>query len=138
VSDAGGTVRPPEPVPVTPAGNGSGQRGPGSSFGWVAGLILIVLGVVFMLQSAGIMVGNWWTIFIFIPALVSFYNSFRAWRKDGRFSAAASGSFTGGLLLTTVGTILALGLDWSKAWPAILIAIGLGLILGSVLGRGKA
>ena len=44
---------------------------PGSSFGWVGGLILIVLGVVFMLQSAGIMVGNWWTIFIFIPALVS-------------------------------------------------------------------
>jgi hypothetical protein len=122
---------------VTPTGNGSGRRGPGSSFGWVSGLILIVLGVVFMLQSAGIMVGNWWTIFIFIPALVSFYNAFRAWRKDGRFSAAASGSLTGGLLLSTVGTILALGLDWSKAWPAILIAIGLGLILGSLLGRGK-
>jgi hypothetical protein len=107
-------------------------------FGWVAGLVLIALGVVFMLQSAGIMVGNWWAVFIYIPALVSFYNSFRAWRKEGRFSSAASGAFTGGLLLTTVATIFALDLNWDKAWPAILIAIGLGLVLGNLLGRKRA
>lgn len=133
MSDDVGNTPAPEPTPVTPQGGGIPQ-GP-MSFGWVAGLVLIALGVTFMLQSAGIMVGNWWTIFIYIPALVSFYNAFRTWRKEGRFTAAASDSLTGGLLLTTVATILALGLDWSKAWPAILIAIGLGLILGNLLGR---
>lgn len=123
----------PEPVPVTPHGADRGQR-PGG-FGWVAGLILIVLGVVFMLQSAGIMVGRWWTVFIYIPAAVNFYAMFRVWRRERRFTAAASGSLTGGLLLTTVATILLLDLDWSKAWPAILISIGVGLVVGNLLGR---
>jgi len=121
------------PEPFTAQADDRGERR--SGFGWVAGLILIVLGIVFMLQSAGIMVGNWWTIFIFIPAAVNFYNMFRVWRRERRFTAAASGSLTGGLLLTTVGTILLLDLDWSKAWPAILISIGVGLVAGSLLGR---
>lgn len=133
MSDEHGSVPAPEPVPVTP--QGSVQETRRSGLGWVAGLILIVLGVVFMLQSAGIMVGNWWTVFIFIPALVNFYTMFRVWRKERRFTAAATGSLTGGLLLTTVATILLLELDWSKAWPAILISIGVGLVAGSLLGR---
>ncbi len=123
----------PEPAPVT-SGGGRGKSGPG----WIAGLVLIALGVAFMLQNVLTLPARWWTVFIYIPALVSFYNSFRTWRKDGRFSPAASGSLTGALLLTTVATILALDLDWGQAWPAILIVIGIGLVLGSVLGRGKA
>jgi len=133
VSDQSGYTPAPEPGAVTPKGGGSGQSG----FGWVAGLILIVLGVVFMLQSAGIMVGNWWTVFIYIPAGVSFYNTFRAWRRDGRFSASASGSFTGALLLSTVATLLLFD-AMTVWWPMILVAIGTGLIVGNVLGRRGA
>jgi hypothetical protein len=136
VSDVGGTVQAPEPSPPTPPGDAPRPVGP-ANYGWVGGLILIVLGVVFMLQSAGIMVGNWWTIFIYIPALVSFYNAIRSWRRDGRFSAAASGSFTGGLLLATVATILLFN-AMAVWWPMILVAIGFGLIAGSLLGRGRA
>ena len=133
MSDGTDFDRTPEPVPVTPQAPPRDERRGG--FGWVAGLILIVLGVVFMLQSAGFMVGRWWTVFIYIPAAVNFYAMFRVWRKERRFTAAASGSLTGGLLLTTVATILLLDLDWSKAWPAILISIGVGLVAGNLLAR---
>jgi len=132
VSDDMGSYSAQEPLSGTPQSPEPPARQ--SGFGWVAGLILIVLGVVFMLQTAGIMVGNWWTVFIYIPAAVNFYNMFRVWRKEGRFTAAASGSLTGGLLLTTVATLLLLDL-MSKGWPAILVAIGLGLVVGNLLGR---
>ena len=133
MSDEPGSIPTFESAPPAPQAPPAETRR--SGFGWVAGLILIVLGVVFMLQSAGIMVGNWWTVFIFIPALVNFYSMFRVWKKERRFTAAATGSLIGGLLLTTVATILLLELDWSRAWPAILISIGVGLVAGSLLGR---
>lgn len=133
MSDESGSIPTLEPAQVTPPASAPETRR--SGLGWVGGLILIVLGIVFMLQSAGIMVGNWWTVFIFIPALVNFYAMFRVWRRERRFTAAATGSLIGGLLLMTVATILLLDLDWSKAWPAILISIGVGLVAGSLLGR---
>ena len=136
MSDLDGTVQPPEPAPATPPGDAPRPVGP-ANYGWIGGLVLIALGVAFMLQNVLELPVNWWTVFIFIPALVSFYTAFRTWRKDGRFSAAASGSFTGGLLLTTVATILLFN-AMAVWWPTILVAVGVGLILGSLLGRGKA
>jgi low temperature requirement protein LtrA len=107
----------------------------GTAPGVIGGIVLICLGLVFMLQSYVSLPANWWTVFIYIPAAANLYFMFRSWKKEGRFTQAATGSLTGALVLTTVASIFALGLDWAKAWPAILISIGAGLIIGGVLGR---
>ncbi len=125
MSDQPSGSMPPAPSEPRPPARGGA--------GWIGGIVLIVLGVVFMLQSSGIFVGNWWTVFIYIPAAISLFNVFRTWRRDGRFTQSATGSLVGGLLLTTVATILLLNLDFSRWWPAILIAIGLGLVVGNSL-----
>ena len=126
---------PGSPVPVTggSAEKDQGQRG--GSFGWIGGIVLIALGVTFMLQQRGFMIGNWWAIFIYIAAFANFANMARAWRKDGRFTPAATGSLVGGLLLTTIASIFMFNLQWDLWWPAILIAIGTGIVAGGLLGR---
>jgi hypothetical protein len=110
------------------------DKGPGG-YGWVGGVVLIALGVVFMAQQSGYMIGNWWAVFIYIAAFANFGNMIRSWRKEGRFSPAATGSLVGGLLLTTIASIFVFNLRWDIWWPSVLIAIGLGIVLGSLLGR---
>ena len=119
---------PSAPSPVTE----DRQHG---AYGWVAGVVLIALGVTFILQQQGFMIGNWWAAFIYIAAFANFANMVRSWRKEGRFSSAATGSLVGGLLLTTVASILFFNLRWDVWWPTILIAIGVGILVGAVLGR---
>jgi len=98
---------------------------------WMAGGLLVLLGVLFLLQNFGVFrVGfNWWAFFILIPAVGAFVSAWNAYRSDGRFSRRARGSVTGGLFITLVAVILLLGLDWGRVWPLFLIIAGVGAVL---------
>lgn len=108
------------------------HRGEGS---WMVGVILILLGVAFLLERAGLIaiVGNWWAIFIYLAALASFANAWRAYRSHGDFGAQAGGSLTWGLAVAVVATILMFDLSWSMWWPAIVIAVGVGMVASYLL-----
>ena len=58
-------------------------RTPGS-FQWVAALVLIALGIIFLLQETGsIALGDkWWVIFLLLPAAGLFYDAWQRYRAD--------------------------------------------------------
>jgi hypothetical protein len=106
---------------------------------WLAGVGLIVLGVIFMLQNMGlVLIGNWWALFILLPALGSFAAAYGAYRDNGgRLNALARGSLISGLILTAVAAFFLLDLDWGKWWPSLLILVGIGTLASALLpGQG--
>ncbi|HEY5468306.1 MAG TPA: hypothetical protein VIK85_04310 [Coriobacteriia bacterium] len=111
------------------------RRHGGETASWVVGVILILLGVAFMLERAGIFVltGNWWSVFIYLAAAACFVNAWRSYRAKGEVRTAAGGSLTWGLVLTAIATIFLLDLEWNMWWPALLIALGVGMVLSSWL-----
>ena len=61
------------------------QRREGTG-GWIVGVILIVLGGLFLLQNSGalrIPLTSWWALFILIPALGAFERAWRVYRSTG-------------------------------------------------------
>jgi hypothetical protein len=103
---------------------------------WVIGIVLILLGIAFLLENSGyvVLTGNWWAVFIYLAAIASFVNAWRSYRTKGEFGATATGSLTWGLVFTVIATIFFFNLVWDLWWPAILVAVGVGIVAGYVLG----
>jgi hypothetical protein len=96
---------------------------------------LILIGSVFLLQNyAGIEIGNWWAVFILIPASATLARAWTAWRS-GWHRSAVSGPLIGGLMMLSVAAIFLLDLQWEKIWPIFLILIGIGALVPSLLGQ---
>ena len=118
----------PEPEkPARKKGDGGGS--------WMIGIILILLGVAFLLEQGNYLelTANWWAVFIYLAAFASFANMWRAYRSAGEFTSSAGGSLTWGLVLTVVASIFLFNLEWDLWWPAILIAVGVGIVMGYLL-----
>jgi hypothetical protein len=127
-SEASGSAEPgsyPPPAPPSPPRQ---HRG-----GWIAAAVLIVVGVVFLIKNLGWSdwsFDNWWALFILIPAVGSFGNAWSSYVSAGRRLNAATGrSVMFGLLFVAI-TVIFLFDAWDKAWPVILIIIGLGMVFG--------
>lgn len=96
---------------------------------------LILVGAIFLLRNyAGLEIGNWWALFILIPAGGALTAAWAAWRS-GMHPAAVSGPLVGGLAMLTVAAIFLLELQWSRVWPVFLILAGIGALVPSLLGR---
>jgi hypothetical protein len=113
----------------------SRQRGGKEATSWIIGAVLIALGVIFLLENAGYLAlsGNWWALFIYLASIASLLNAWRSYRSHGGLGSAASGSLTWGLVLAVIASIFLFDLQWDQWWPAILIAVGLGIVVGYVL-----
>ena len=98
------------------------HRGHKSSGGIVWGLILIVLGTLFLLQQlTDFTFENWWALFILIPAIGAFSGAYAAFRHTGRFSEGVRSGISSGLIILAVAFMFLLDLDWSTWWPVMLI-----------------
>jgi len=110
-------------------------RGPGA---WIAALILIAVGVIFLLQNMGYAIpGNWWALFILIPAAFAFASAWRAYEGAGRqVGSGVIGPLITGIVLValTLLFLFNLDVDWDVIWPAVLIIIG-ALALGRAYSR---
>jgi hypothetical protein len=101
---------------------------------WIGGVILIGLGVIFLLQNAGLLaLENWWALFILIPALGSFGAAFTEYRVSGRFNAKTRGSIVAGVVFTAVAAVFLFNLNFSLLLPVILIVAGIGILISTVL-----
>ena len=110
------------------------ERRAGRSGSWVAGAVLILIGIFIMLDNlAGISLENWWALFIMIPALGAFGNAWRAYQNDGRLSGPARASLISGVILTMVTAVFLLGLNWTILGPVLLILAGVGILLNVLL-----
>lgn len=104
--------------------------------GWLPGLIIIGLGIVFLVSNVtGFHLENWWALFILVPGIVSFINAWNAYREDGRWSKRARGGLVGGSIISLVAIIFLFNLDWGQIWPVFLILIGANILLGGWLDR---
>ena len=121
-----------EPVEESPRRWRRWDRG-GSQ--WVGGAVLILIGVIFLVRNiTGIYWGNWWAVFILIPAVTSLGNAWRAYqRRDRKSLAAARGSLFGGLAMLTVALVFFFNLDWGRIWPVFIIIGGLAALVSGLL-----
>jgi hypothetical protein len=110
------------------------ERRRGRSGSWVAGAILILIGIFIMLNNlTGFTLENWWALFIMIPALGAFGNAWRAYQNDGRLSGQARASLISGFILTMVTAVFLLNLNWTLLGPVLLILAGVGILLNVIL-----
>ena len=102
---------------------------------WIVGALLILLGIIFLLQNlVHFQLDNWWALFILIPAGAGFGNAWRAYqRAGGRLDGAARGSLIGGILFTMLAAVFLLGLNISILGPVLIILVGGGVLLNTIL-----
>jgi hypothetical protein len=112
---------------------------PSRGGGWIAGIILILLGGMFLLRNTGIFdisLKNWWALFILIPAIGSLDSAVRIYRHAGnRLTAAARGSGLVGLVLLFVTGMLLFDISWTFFGPILIILVGIGIIVTYVAGN---
>jgi hypothetical protein len=111
---------------------------PSGRTGWVAGVILIVLGLAFLLQNTvnfTIPLKNWWALFILIPAAGAFDTAIRTYQSAGnRLTAPARSSLLVGLVLTLVTAAFLFGLNWTYFGPILIILTGIGILATYLFG----
>ena len=98
----------------------------------IAGLIIIVIGALFLLDSVSeaINIGQWWPMIIVLVGV---------WR----LIAHKFRSLFGPLLLIAIGVILqfwqldVFDLDFGTLWPAILIVVGIAILAGGFRRRRR-
>jgi hypothetical protein len=106
----------------------------GGYYGWIGGVILILLGAVFLLQNlTGFSLDNWWALFILIPAFGAFATAWNNYRSNGSLTSAGRGSLIGGFILTLIAGAFLFNLDLGNLWPVILIIIGLAILANALL-----
>jgi len=110
----------------------SPKPGKPSEFPWF-GVILILLGILFLAQQFGdFTFNNWWALFILIPVFSAFGTAYGMWRKAGRFNFAVWSTFYGGLFPLLVALIFLFNLEWGDNWPLFVILGGLGMMIGGL------
>jgi len=128
------TLPPSEPQPIEERGPRKPRRSGANPA--LVGIILIVLGVVFLLERLGrLNLENWWALFILIPAFGAFAAAWEGYRRTGRLTSAVRSSIFGGLIILTVALMFLLNLRWDLYWPLFVLLPGLsaffsGLRLG--------
>ncbi len=108
----------------------------GGSGGWLLGIILVILGFIFLAQNlTGLpVINNWWALFIMIPAVAAFSAAWRTYQVAGnRLTMPARGSLGAGLLLTLVTAVFLFNLSWTFLGPIVIILAGIGLLLNVFL-----
>ncbi len=119
------------PEPTSP--DAPDEGGPGI---WIAAAILIGVGVVFLFQNMGYAIpGNWWALFLLVPAVFALAGAWKSYRKNGgRFGPGMAGSLITALVLVALTLVFLFDLDvnWHVIWPAVLIVIGLGVLVRAV------
>jgi uncharacterized integral membrane protein len=104
--------------------------------GWIGGVILILLGGIFLLQNFGVVSAfNWWALFILIPAVGAFGAAWTAYRQTGRLGMSARGSLVGGIVLSMVAVAFLFNLNWALVGPALLILAGCGILVNVLLPK---
>jgi hypothetical protein len=98
---------------------------------WLGGVVLIGIGLFLLLGNVFSLTfaGNWWAIFILIPAFYSLQRAWRAYQTDGYFSRKARSNLIGGLMIGAVAVIFLFGLGFGRWWPIFLVIAGVGILL---------
>jgi O-antigen/teichoic acid export membrane protein len=115
---------------------GSGRAG-----ALIIGLLLVVFGAVFLLQNFGnytIPFNNWGILFLLIPVVALFDRAYRIYRKNGnQLTPPARGAAFFGLILLAVTVIVLFNLNWALWGPLLIILVGIGVLISTILPNRK-
>jgi len=99
---------------------------------WVVGVILIVLGGMFLMRNIGTFdfpLNNWWALFILIPAVGSFENALRLYRNAGnQFDVRARSALLIGIFLTFITIMFLFDISWTFVGPILIILVGIAIL----------
>jgi O-antigen/teichoic acid export membrane protein len=96
----------------------------------VVGLGLIILGVFFLLENAGIVeYSPVWGIILLIPAVGSLVTAWTTYQNEGAFTGTVRSEILGGLVILFIAVMVLFSLDWGALWPVFIIIAGLGSLL---------
>jgi cation transport ATPase len=102
--------------------------------GWFAGVVLIVLGLILLMEQMKIQfLTNWWALFILIPAFWAFIAAWDAYQDANKLTRRAAASLTVGILLTIFALIFLFNIEFGILWPVLLIIGGLALLATALL-----
>src|SRR5262245_54427507 len=98
---------------------------------FVWGLVLVGVGLVFLLTNnrPNDVLWHWWPMLVVISGLGSLVGA----RGPKGVGSAISTAAIGGWLL--VATNDWYGLGWSRSWPLVFVAIGLGTLTEAIVAR---
>ena len=104
---------------------------------WVGGVVLIILGIVFLLQETGAFsLENWWALFILIPAVGAFGRARRHYQDaGGRITAGVRSALIGGLVLIVIAAAFLFNLNWGLLGPVLILLVGVGMLINALLPR---
>lgn len=106
--------------------------------GWLAGLILIGIGGLYLLNEFDVLpeLTNWWALLLLLPAVGILSAALGTFRHNGgRWTPAVVMPLLGSVLLAGLAAAFLFGFDYGWLWPLFLIAGGLMLLAGQLLGR---
>jgi hypothetical protein len=104
---------------------------------WVVGIVLIVLGGMFLMRSTGLDISltNWWALFILIPAIGAISASWRIYCDAGnRLTNAAHSSLLVGLDLTFITFMFLFEISRTYVGAILIIVVGIAIILNYAIG----
>jgi hypothetical protein len=107
-------------------------------FSWMIGLILIVIGGLYLLQETGILPGftNWWALFMLLPAAGVLSAAVGAYRRNGgQFTPDVIGLLVGASLFLVMTGFFLFGVNFTWFVPLFLIAAGLLILFGPMVAR---
>jgi hypothetical protein len=91
------------------------------------GLILVLLGVLFLLNQTGAVTGDtWWQSLLIGLGVITIINGITHYYSPG-YRWGSYGKFVVGVILILVGALLLLGV--SEWWPVVLIVAGIAFLL---------
>lgn len=105
-----------------------------SQGGWVMGIVVIALGVLFLLHNLGLHLAflefnNWWAVLILLCAIGPLSLAYRQYRASERIDANIAYYLTCAAAILSVGFIFLLDLRWDRWWPLFVIYGGLWMLV---------
>ena len=109
-----------------------------SPYIWAIGVVLILMGVLFMLQNLGFFLAvNWWALLFFIPACGAVSTAWAIYRRNGSLMRSLAASLVIGFFLAGVGLTFLLNLNMTLFWPLFLVGGGLVLLAIALFHAGQ-
>lgn len=104
----------------------------------IIGVVLVLAGGYLLLTNlglvpAGLVLHNWWALFLLIPAFSSLYNAWLDFKANGTFTPAGRRPLFGGIVLLVITGVFLFDVDWGILWPVLLILAGLAALTGRFL-----
>jgi O-antigen/teichoic acid export membrane protein len=109
-----------------------------SGLGWAVGLLLILIGVIFLLFNTEVLPNydNWWALFLLLPGFGTLSAAIGAYRRNGgQFNPEVIIPLLTGFLFLGMTAVFLFNLDYGWLWPLFLITGGLLLLAGPLLNR---